>query len=254
MKWCRLYNDEAENRRVRYVASAAGCAPVMVLGVLFAMKCHASGQQGDKRGTLAGWDTRVVAFDLGIEPPMLMRVKVAMEGHFIDGDRLIDWEVMQYASDGSTERWRKWRDKQTQEKQEDTDAPTLDQRLTNTHPTLDQRVRTEQSRAEEKRSNPSPPKRGDVPARQDEAFERFWQHYPRKVGKGAARKAWPIALKRAEEGADSILAGLITQTSLSRFDLREGMRFCPHAATWLNREGWLDGLADEEPEQARRSA
>jgi hypothetical protein len=146
MQWSRLYNEEAQDRRIRFVASEVGCAPAVVLGVLFAMKCHASAQEDDKRGTLAGWDERMVAFDLGIEPPMLKRIMIAMEGRYLEGKALCGWNKAQYATDGATARWRKWRDKQREQNQEDSEPPTLDQRLTNVGQT--RQNRTEQIREE----------------------------------------------------------------------------------------------------------
>jgi hypothetical protein len=109
---------------------------------------------------------------------------------------------------------------------------------------------------------PLSPKAGPEPRRAERAavcadldFDRFWNLYPRKIGKGAARKAWATAVKRAEEGAMSILGGITVQTSLDRFDTREGGRFIPHPSTWLNGDRWLDGMeADEdEPDLLRRS-
>jgi hypothetical protein len=91
--------------------------------------------------------------------------------------------------------------------------------------------------------SPSSRKRAD--AAPDPDFDRFWTLYPRKVGKGAARKAWAAALRRADEGAASIIAGITVQTSLDRFDTREDGRFIPHPATWLNADRWLDGMEPE---------
>ncbi len=39
------------------------------------------------------------------------------------------------------------------------------------------------------------------------SFEKFWSSYPRKVGKGAAEKAWVKALQSTE--ADAIIASLV---------------------------------------------
>ncbi|CAB4141931.1 hypothetical protein UFOVP421_29 [uncultured Caudovirales phage] len=89
--------------------------------------------------------------------------------------------------------------------------------------------------------SPSSRQRADA-ARPDADFDRFWTLYPRKVGKGAARRAWTAALRRAEEGSASILAGITVQTSLDRFDMRDDGRFVPHPATWLNGDRWLDGM------------
>ncbi len=66
----------------------------------------------------------------------------------------------------------------------------------------------------------------------DSAFESFWAAYPRKTGKGAARKAFTGA--RLKAAADTILAGE------ARAKWPADPQFIPHPATWLNREGWLD--------------
>lgn len=70
-------------------------------------------------------------------------------------------------------------------------------------------------------------------------FDAFWAAYPRKVGKGAARKAYDKAVKRADP--DEISAGLSRQLpTLSQ----KQTQYIPHASTWLNEERWTD-----EPEQ-----
>jgi hypothetical protein len=67
------------------------------------------------------------------------------------------------------------------------------------------------------------------------AFERFWAEYPRNTAKGAARKAWPRAVRNAG-GATAIIDGA------ARFaaDPHRDERFTPHASTWLNAERWGD--------------
>lgn len=70
-------------------------------------------------------------------------------------------------------------------------------------------------------------------------FERFWAAYPRKVGKGAARKAWGIAIKKTS------VAVLLHAVSSQRFDHRE--QFRPHPSTWLNEERWLDESSRGDP-------
>lgn len=73
----------------------------------------------------------------------------------------------------------------------------------------------------------------------ESGFERFWRLYPRKIGKGQARRAWAGALKKT--GAELILQALQRQS----FDARE--RFQPHPATWLNGERWLDEAHNGDP-------
>lgn len=66
-------------------------------------------------------------------------------------------------------------------------------------------------------------------------FEAIWKAYPRKVGKGAARKAWAKARKVAsfEEIASGLAAFVASSTGTEQ-------RFIPHPSTWLNEERWND--------------
>ncbi|MDE3023487.1 MAG: YdaU family protein [Pseudomonadota bacterium] len=85
---------------------------------------------------------------------------------------------------------------------------------------------------------PKPPgRRGECAG--DPDFERFWAGFPRKVGKGQARRAWQAAIRKAEP--DAIIAAMLAQ----RFDPRE--RFQPHPTTWLNGERWLDQQQTGDP-------
>ncbi len=65
-------------------------------------------------------------------------------------------------------------------------------------------------------------------------FDAWWDVYPRKVGKRAARAAYDRACRRT--GPDVIL----TATELYRDDLNRDPAFTPHPTTWLNRDGWWD--------------
>jgi hypothetical protein len=71
----------------------------------------------------------------------------------------------------------------------------------------------------------------------DECFEEFWSWYPRKTGKGAARKAYAKALKKKNHIALCHAANRLASDP----NLPE-KQFIPHPATWLNEERW-----DDEP-------
>lgn len=78
-------------------------------------------------------------------------------------------------------------------------------------------------------------RRTTTPADADEDFDDFWTRYPRKVAKGAARKAWKSALKKTD--AQTIINGARC------FDLRvhgSDPKFIPHPASWLHGERWTD--------------
>jgi len=72
-----------------------------------------------------------------------------------------------------------------------------------------------------------------------DAFEDFWRAYPRKVGKGAARKAYAKALRLTDH--DTIMVALSDQRPA--MEAKES-QYIPHASTWLNQERWED-----EPEE-----
>jgi hypothetical protein len=69
-------------------------------------------------------------------------------------------------------------------------------------------------------------------------FEQFWDVYPRKVNKQAARTAWKKAIK-VTSPAELIKA--VTSYAASR--VNEDERYTLHASTWLNGQRWLDERA-----------
>ena len=86
---------------------------------------------------------------------------------------------------------------------------------------------------------PRSPRRTTKIARPAE-FERFWAAYPRKVGKGEARKAWA---KVVESGID--LESVIAGAERYRDDpqrRRKDIEFTKHPGPWLNAERWTDQL------------
>ena len=71
-------------------------------------------------------------------------------------------------------------------------------------------------------------------------FDQFWSHYPRKVGKKAARAKYAAACKRAN--AETIISGALR---LANDPNLPEERFIPHPTTWLERDGWDDGPLPE---------
>ncbi len=70
-------------------------------------------------------------------------------------------------------------------------------------------------------------------ASSNDAFDRWWEGYPEKVGKGAARKAFPKALSKTS--LDQLIAGVERYKATKPVD-----RSWCNPATWLNQERWLD--------------
>jgi hypothetical protein len=69
-------------------------------------------------------------------------------------------------------------------------------------------------------------------------FDSFWFHFPRKVAKGEAWRAWQ---KLAPDAAllATMIASLHWQRRTDQW-LRDGGRFTPYPASWLRQSRWLD--------------
>jgi len=66
-------------------------------------------------------------------------------------------------------------------------------------------------------------------------FDEFWAAYPRKIGKGAARKSFQLATKKAP--AEEIIAAAVRFAILRR---GKDTDFTPHPSTWLIQGRWGD--------------
>lgn len=69
-----------------------------------------------------------------------------------------------------------------------------------------------------------------------EEFEKFWEAYPRKTGKGAAKKSWLKAVGQVE--GRIIIDAVYKQRK--GFNYEDNKKYIPMPATWLNQERWLD--------------
>jgi len=80
---------------------------------------------------------------------------------------------------------------------------------------------------------------GNITSKNMSIFDNLWKIYPKKVGKGTAKKALAKAMTKAT--ADQI------QHSLAVFVRAWGnqdKKFMPHLATWLNGERWDDEIQE----------
>lgn len=73
----------------------------------------------------------------------------------------------------------------------------------------------------------------------DRQIEALWAAYPRKVGKGQARRAMVAALKVA---TFDVLLAAVEEYREAKLD--EDMQYIPHPATWFNGRRWEDDRSD----------
>jgi len=91
--------------------------------------------------------------------------------------------------------------------------------------------------------NPSPL----TPKGVDPFFQEFWNAYPRKVGKGAARKAWEK--KKSKPSIKVVLKAIEAQKKSDQWKKENG-QYIPHPATWINQDRWEDEVfTKQEPKR-----
>jgi hypothetical protein len=87
-------------------------------------------------------------------------------------------------------------------------------------------------------TTPKPPK-GPKP----DGFAEFWKAYPKKVGPDAAEKAWNRKVK-SPETIKAIIEAVKTQAQSDAWK-KEGGKFIPNPATWINAGRWKDEMPGE---------
>lgn len=92
-------------------------------------------------------------------------------------------------------------------------------------------------------SNPNPIRESES---EPDAFDVFWAAYPRKVGKGEARKAFGKVKVPLE-----VLVNALEAQKLSDQWKKDGGRYIPNPATWLNQGRWEDELSSKQEDRTR---
>lgn len=77
----------------------------------------------------------------------------------------------------------------------------------------------------------------------EEGFRLFWEQYPRKQAKSSAVKAW----RKLDPGEyENVMKGLEAHKTSDQWQ-REGGRFIPHPATFINQRRWEDEIPQSTP-------
>ena len=107
---------------------------------------------------------------------------------------------------------------------------------------LEMSARTDSGvRAESKRSpsgvqpsrpDPTHTNKEKTPATVPDGFDEFWSAYPKKVDKGAARRAWGKATSKAS------VSEIVSGAERYRDDSTRSDKYTKSPATWLNAESW----------------
>jgi hypothetical protein len=80
-------------------------------------------------------------------------------------------------------------------------------------------------------------------AAEEEDFEAVWRLYPRKVSKGAGRKAYAVARKKVSaETIERAVTGYAAQRT------GQDEKYTKHFSSWLNGECWTDETPNNSKE------
>lgn len=103
-------------------------------------------------------------------------------------------------------------------------------------PSKHKEVYKEEKDTKEKRKKKNPPI-----SPQGEYFDRFWESYPKKKSKGAAKKVWD-KISPSEQLLETMISTIErAKTSIDwTKKAPDGGNYIPHPATWLNAQGWED--------------
>ena len=77
-------------------------------------------------------------------------------------------------------------------------------------------------------------------------FDDFWKAYPKKVGKGAALKAWDKANLNGK--VQIVLDAVARQKTWHQWQKERG-QYIPNPATWINQGRWEDQPVEEQGEE-----
>lgn len=219
LPWFRMYTEFATDPDVQCLAFEDQRHYVILL-------CLKGSGVLDKDYPSAEHRERVIRRGLGLDALTAGEVRRRLrETGLIDEEwQPKGWDKRQFQSDQdrtAAERQRRRRERIKGERHADVTRDV----------TRESRPPDTDTDTEPENTPPTPPKGA---ARR---FEEFWQAFPRKVGKAAAKRVW--SRKRLDDKADTIIEHLAERVR-SDAQWLEASRLIPHPQTWLNREGWDD--------------
>lgn len=154
----------------------------------------------------------------------------------LEGDgvlRLHDWAEHQKVSDVSTDRVRKFREKQRQIELK-SEVPVLETQR-NVSETV--QIRTDTEKKEKNMSGSKTP----------DGFEEFWKAYPRtpNMSKSAALKVW-LKLRSKLPPQDQLLQAVAKYREFLASETKKNGKTYPakHAQGWLNEERWTGFISE----------
>lgn len=207
--WFRMYSDFMFDEKIEFIAFEDQRHYVFIL-------CMKNAGVLDKEYAQPGMLERVVSKRLGLYGEAFESAKKRLtEAGLIDSEfHPVAWDKRQFLSDSSAERVKAYRDRIKKDvKRPCNVSVTVQETDTETEAETDKTV----------------------------GFASFWSAYPKKAAKPAAHKALKAAKLKAGE-LDLILNDIEARKESEDWT-KEGGKYVPNPATYLNQRRWEDGLS-----------
>jgi hypothetical protein len=214
--WFRSHHGAPTDPKWIVIAERSGASRAEVVAVFWALLDHAS--QCRDRGSVEGFDVETVSAFLCVSSCFIEKIIDALvQKKVIENGRIASWSFRQFEGN-STARVRAYRERMK-------------------HVTVTE-TRGNARNAETATDSDSDKKKNlNRFFLSKTSFDSWWEGYPEKVGKGAARKAFERALKKTS--LDQLTVGLERYKQYKPVD-----RSWCNPATWLNEERWNDQFAN----------
>jgi hypothetical protein len=225
MRWFRFYDDALHDPKVQKLPPVLFKAWINVL-------CIASRNEGK----LPGLDD--ICFELRVDEDRAAEwLKALSDAGLLDCIEGVwrphNWDGRQFKSDGSTERVRRFR-----QKEQNVTGATARNVSETLHETGPEQIQRQKQIVPDATHPPSPAdadeaSASDFPKR---AFlDHFWPAYPLKVGKDAAARKFDALRRSGRVSFADLMAGLDAYKRNKPPD-----RDWCHATTWMNQGRWAD--------------
>lgn len=217
MDWFRWHHGTSKDPKWKVVARKAGVNIRDVIAVWATLNENAS--ESSDRGTLQGWNPEDVGAQLDMEVMQVQAVFDAMQGKVLNGNLLTGFNKRnpkrEREDDNSTERTRKWREKNKH--------VTPGDAMKRTDREIERKIEREKEEL--------------IQA----VFEELWDRYPAKDGRKEAEKHFRATVKTAEDMVCIRQALDNYQAHLKANDWKRPK----NGSTWFN--NWRDWVDWRDP-------
>lgn len=221
--WIKMRADLFTHPKVVRISSALNADTLRTVGGLMSVWCLFDAHSED--GHLEGYGPDVL--DAHLRWPGFSAAMIAVGWLCMDGQSglfLPDFDTHNGIS-------AKRRAQEADRKRSERSSKNRPQPVRSASASDADKKRTREEKRREDIDTPQPPEGGGL-------FDEFWQAYPRKVGKDAARKAFDRR-KVSRVVLEQMISAIESQRNSAQW-LRDGGQYIPHPATWVNEGRWQD--------------